>query len=118
MMWLERLLGQRHAHPQEHLSAYIDGAVSSADAQRIETHLDACSACRTEVEELRAVRTSLRALPEPALRRSFTLMASDAARIDETRRSYAFWARSYTYGRAMSAGVAVVLIFLLGFDLF
>jgi anti-sigma factor RsiW len=50
-------------------SAYVDGALSAADRERLLVHLVGCSTCREDIEELRAVRallTQARDEPEPA----------------------------------------------------
>jgi predicted anti-sigma-YlaC factor YlaD len=41
---------------QNHLlSAYLDGELSAADAQRVDEHLASCPACSAELDDLRAV---------------------------------------------------------------
>ena len=57
----------------EALSAYLDGALDGAERDALERHLATCEACRAELAGLRRVGALLRALPEPALPRSFTL---------------------------------------------
>lgn len=46
-------------------SAYVDGALSDADRERVLTHLVGCTRCRADVAELRAVRELLRRGAEP-----------------------------------------------------
>jgi hypothetical protein len=116
--WLERRLGREQAHPDSDLSAFIDGALDAAAAAKVEAHLSQCAACRAEVDALRAVKASLQSLPAPRLRRSFTLSAADVAAMDERRRQGAFWWRGYAAGRLASAGVAALLLVVLGLDAF
>ena len=52
-------------HPREHLSAYLDGALTPAERAAVDTHLDTCPDCRARVAELRGVATLLRSLPGP-----------------------------------------------------
>ena len=40
-------------------SAYVDGALSNADREKLLAHLVGCAACRDEIAELRAVRDLL-----------------------------------------------------------
>ena len=50
-------------------SAYVDGALSNADRDRLLAHLVGCATCREDIEDLRAVRallTHAREDPEPA----------------------------------------------------
>ncbi|HET7094195.1 MAG TPA: zf-HC2 domain-containing protein, partial [Thermomicrobiales bacterium] len=55
------------------LSAWIDGALDSAEREAVAAHLAACPACRADRDELQATVTLLRALPQFAPRRSFQL---------------------------------------------
>lgn len=65
-------LGDVHAS-DEQLNAYLDGVLTKAERADIERHVDACAACRTQLDELGAMTAMLRALPAPQLRRSFQL---------------------------------------------
>ncbi|GBD30630.1 hypothetical protein HRbin32_01739 [bacterium HR32] len=54
-------------HPQDLLSAYVDGVLSDREAADVAAHLAECQACRETVADLRAVRKLLRTVrtPEP-----------------------------------------------------
>ncbi|MDR7414852.1 MAG: zf-HC2 domain-containing protein [Armatimonadota bacterium] len=52
-------------HPQDLLSAYVDGALSAEEATRLAAHLAVCASCREVVEDLLAVRALLRQVPQP-----------------------------------------------------
>src|SRR5260370_26817699 len=58
---------------REQLSAYLDDELEPAERAALERHLPDCPRCQSELRELRAVRGLLRALPVPALPRSFVL---------------------------------------------
>jgi anti-sigma factor RsiW len=58
---------------RERLSAYLDGALAPAERAALESHLADCPACQGELADLRALRALLRAMPAPALPRSFLL---------------------------------------------
>jgi anti-sigma factor RsiW len=60
---------------REQLSAYLDDELEPAERAALERHLPGCLRCQSELRELRAVRGLLRALPAPALPRSFALPA-------------------------------------------
>lgn len=47
-------------------SAYVDDALADADRERLLTHLVSCAACRTEVAELREVRSLLNRMRDSA----------------------------------------------------
>lgn len=63
---------------RERLSAYLDGELPSEERAALERHLPGCSECRRELEDYRTLRAMLRAVPAPALPRSFTLPATGA----------------------------------------
>lgn len=73
--------GREHADREalrERLSAYLDGELAPDDVAALERHLATCAECRDELAGLREVRTLLRALPQPALPRSFVLPETTA----------------------------------------
>jgi anti-sigma factor RsiW len=57
----------------EQLSALLDGEVSAEEKTRWEAHLATCQRCQQELASLRRTVALLRALPQPALPRSFEL---------------------------------------------
>jgi hypothetical protein len=101
-----------HERLTESLSAYLDGALARADRDALERHLATCETCREELAELQRVRALLRALPEPALPRSFALPTS-AARAGARRpaRGGQGWARAaqWTGGLAAALGAGLLV---------
>ncbi|GAC1389469.1 MAG: hypothetical protein NVSMB38_03790 [Ktedonobacteraceae bacterium] len=59
------------------LSAFIDGQLSSEEQAQSETHLHDCKICQRQLAELRQTVELLRALPRPALPRSFALPTAE-----------------------------------------
>ncbi|HLZ89810.1 MAG TPA: zf-HC2 domain-containing protein, partial [Puia sp.] len=57
---------------------YLDQALPAASAARIKEHLDSCSECRREVEDLQVLLTTMKAgvqeMPSPRLRENFNTM--------------------------------------------
>jgi len=47
-----------NTHPEELLSAWIDGEASDEQRTIVEKHLEACASCREIVDNLRAIGTS------------------------------------------------------------
>jgi hypothetical protein len=76
-------LSEREQHNweerREQLSALLDNELPAAERARLEAHLQSCAACRAELESLRRASALLRALPQPALPRSFLLPLEPAA---------------------------------------
>ena len=51
---------------REQISAFLDNELNSKDAVAMTHHLENCVPCHHEYERIKAVRTTLRALPLPA----------------------------------------------------
>ncbi len=68
-----RMWHESPEYRQEQFSAALDGMLTPNEQTALDAHLAGCETCRRELEELRQVRLLLRALPEPALPRSFLL---------------------------------------------
>ncbi len=104
----------------ELLSAYLDGELSETERATLEEHLATCPECQRTLAELQQIRTLLRALPEPALERSFLLPETGAIPETLSRHSPGTQARHRT-GRILPAPtlqwigslVAVVGLFIL-----
>ena len=73
------MLFWRRKHPiaDQELSAYVDGQLSPDARGRLEQHIESCAACRETVDELRALRSALQALPREDAPRSFALREAD-----------------------------------------
>lgn len=57
----------------EQLSAFLDDVLSAQERVSYEAHLNTCQQCQQTLTELRQTVALLRALPQPALPRSFVL---------------------------------------------
>ncbi|HEX6777119.1 MAG TPA: zf-HC2 domain-containing protein [Ktedonobacterales bacterium] len=58
---------------REQLSALLDNQLDPQERAALEAHLRDCAECQSELASLRQTRALLRALPQPALPRNFTL---------------------------------------------
>jgi hypothetical protein len=112
-----------HRRFRDQLSAYIDGELEAAAAERLEAHLAACEGCRLELEQLRVTAVALRDLPEAEAPRSFTL-SPKATRLGESperaaaRRPLTRATAPLALGmRLAAAGVAVALAAVFVVDL-
>ncbi|MBX7251485.1 MAG: zf-HC2 domain-containing protein, partial [Candidatus Promineofilum sp.] len=65
---------------QETLDAYLDNALTPAERARFEAQMAADPRLRTEVEQLRALRMQMRAMPRRRVPRSFALDPAAYAR--------------------------------------
>lgn len=109
----------------EHLSAYIDQQLSPQEQASFHAHLQTCQQCQRALADLRATVALLRAMPEPALPRSFilsptvsylqerpTAQQEQRQSVGGAQRPLPFYARRSL--RAISALVAVAgLLFIL-----
>ena len=50
-------------HPEELLSAYLDGEVTAAESEEVRGHLADCESCRGELADLVEARAAVRSLP-------------------------------------------------------
>lgn len=99
----------RHNHTEdtfELLSGYLDDALDLVERRRADTLLRDCSACASELEELRMLQQTLRALPVPMPKRSFTL---DPATVKPRMR----WFPIFRFASLVSA---MLLVVILGLD--
>ena len=64
---------RRSEHPEEQLSAYLDGQLNARQASAVERHLAGCVACSALLEDLRSAKSMLAAMPRETPRRSFVL---------------------------------------------
>jgi hypothetical protein len=97
----------RDAHPEEQLSAYVDGELQSRARSAVEAHLATCEACSALVDELRQTKSMLAALPPPIVPRSFALGPEYArARREPARRS------SFTFAPVAALTVLLALLFV------
>lgn len=96
---------------RERISAYLDRALSTKERAELEAHLPTCDACQREVAALRQVRRLLRALPQPAPPRAFTLPDAPAAATLRRRREAApRWSRPAQALGGMAAAVGLGLL--------
>jgi len=65
------------------LSAYFDGELGGAKAERIEAHLADCAGCRDTLERLGKLRNALHALAKPPRRQRSVLDALQARLAEE-----------------------------------
>lgn len=81
---IDRMLHESPEYRQEQLSAALDGMLSPEEQEALDAHLAGCDACTRELEEMRQVRALLRAVPQPALPRTFLLPIEDAPVVANT----------------------------------
>ncbi len=102
------------------LSDYLDGDLTAAEARALETHLDACEDCRLLLGELRRVKHEARALADPpvpddlwaGIAERIGPAVSASAHADGTTRVLRLPPRrpAFTWGWAMAAGIALLLV--------
>ena len=92
------------------LSEYMDNRLGSEDRVLVESHLEACEACSSELESLRMAVQLLHRVPLVSVPRSFTIA------VPEPRREGVLGASSLRWLRPATAVATVVLVVLLAVD--
>jgi hypothetical protein len=59
-------MSERCEQLREHLSGYVDGALTPEEHEAVEEHLGSCAECRAELEALRRTVTAVASLPRRA----------------------------------------------------
>ena len=97
----------------DELSAFADQAMKPGERTRFERHLQTCPICHQQLEDLQALRQSLRALPSPAL--GFDLasrlegrLGGRPQRLPRRRPWPASWGGSGWMPTGLAGGVALV----------
>jgi anti-sigma factor RsiW len=79
------------SHLGYRLSALVDGELSAAERDRVHAHLAGCEACRTEANQLRALKKRMRGLgevpPDDALTRRLLAIAEPGPPVPPRRRA-------------------------------
>lgn len=89
------------------LSALADGSSPDARARELEAHVAGCPACAIALDDLRAVRSMLRAMPVAETSRSFRLREADAERSAAARPTWASF-----FGAMPALGAAALVLFV------
>jgi anti-sigma factor RsiW len=90
-------------HPDELLSAYLDGQTPTSEVDRVERHLDQCLRCRRTLRELGSARSAVRSLP--LLPMPAGLVGAEDTLDQSPRRRPAMWA-----GAAAAAVAAIIAV--------
>lgn len=104
---------RRSVHPEEDLSAYVDGELGERARRAVETHLASCEACSTLLRELQDTKSLLSELPRVEPRRSLTLGREFAV---ERRVAPAPRRPSFTFAPAVALTILVGLLFVDAID--
>jgi hypothetical protein len=100
---------------RERLSAYLDGRLPAPERIALDQHLPTCARCANELAELRRTVAVLRALPTPALPRSFALpIQPRVATVGTTRRATSRpaprWAAAAQWAGGLAAAAGLILV--------
>lgn len=104
-------------HPQDDLTALLDGALPAGRRAEVEAHLAGCAACRAERDRLAAALSALGALPPPpepspwfAARLAARLAEEPAPRASVLGRLRAWRWRLAVPAAGLAAAAAVALL--------
>ncbi len=103
------------------LESYLDGELSSGEAEAVSKHMAACGACREAVEVARASARLLRASGEPAgdPGAAFTarVMAAVRAQEEKEEAGRGFWGPVEELSSRLALSAALALALLVGYGL-
>lgn len=103
------------------LEGYLDGELSSGEAEAVSKHMAACGACRETVELARASGRLLRASAEPATDPGppFTARVMAAVRAQEGKQEAGrgFWGPVEALSSRLALSAALALALLIGYGL-
>ena len=97
----------------EMLSEYLSGRLTPEEARRVETHVDACAACREELNSLGSTVGLMRRVPMASPRTTFVLLE---APIGGPPRGWVSRLPGWAYGAAASLA-AIVFVVVLSADM-
>ncbi|MDX1690515.1 MAG: zf-HC2 domain-containing protein [Acidimicrobiia bacterium] len=95
-------------HPDDLLSALLDGELTPAERRVVAAHLDGCGECRTELADLSMARTALRGLPRLELPEAL-LAAPITAEIETADDTVVPLRSRRRFGWAVGAAAALAL---------
>jgi hypothetical protein len=98
------------AQPAETLSAFVDGDLSTAEAQAVRAHLAACPQCTVSIAQLTAMVTAARGLERPEPPPSLWPAVEGAM----ARHERPWWLSLRLFGSGALAGAVAVSVVALG----
>jgi hypothetical protein len=98
------------AQPTETLSAFVDGDLSTAEAQAVRAHLAACPQCTVSISQLTALVTAARGLERPEPPPSLWPAVEGAM----ARHERPWWLSLRLFGSGALAGAVAVSVVALG----
>ena len=98
------------AQPAETLSAFVDGDLSTAEAQTVRAHLAACPQCTVSIAQLTAMVTAARGLERPEPPPSLWPAVEGAM----ARHERPWWLSLRLFGSGALAGAVAVSVVALG----
>ncbi len=95
----------------------MDDQLSPKESKKVQSHLYVCSACRRELEELRAVSKLVAGLPEKPLPAGFLARLERKRRVIRDSKPKSFWILPYPV-RVAAFAMSSVIVFLVVQDTF
>jgi anti-sigma factor RsiW len=99
-----------HKFFEQQLSTYVDNELSDTEAKTLLTHIEGCGLCQQRVQELRAIRNSIRDAASVVLPATFAYSVQRAVRREE--QEYVIWLGPERFARNIVVGLCVVVLAL------
>lgn len=104
-------------HVTDRLSTFIDGQLADADRRAVETHVERCTGCARELQELRALARLLARTPKQALPAGFRERLERRRKAEEAAAAAPARRRMLPLpARALALGMSAAVVFLVAYD--
>ena len=103
------------SHPEDLLAEYVDGTLAERERAFVDTHLDGCARCSSEIRQAEAAKTALSELEDVPVPFGVTgPVLAEAGRRFEGRRRVAWDRFQWAAGLAAAAALIVVVALNVG----
>lgn len=100
-----------HRFFERQLSSYVDNELMESEAKSLRTHVEGCAMCQQQLEELRAIRTSIRDAASVVLTETFIYSVQRAVRQQE--QEYVIWLGPERFARNIVVALCVIVFTLI-----
>ena len=99
-----------HKSFEKQLSAYVDNELNDSEMIALRAHVEGCGVCQQQVQELRAIRKSIRDAATVVLPESFVYSVQRAIRQQE--QEYVIWLGPERFARNIVTALCIVVFSL------
>lgn len=101
-----------HKYFKQQISAFVDNELSEQEVNSLRTHLEGCATCKQQVQELSALRASIREAATVVLPEAFVYAVQRAVRREE--QEYVTWLAPERFARNAVVALCILVALMLG----